>query len=113
MNNSERRLLNARWLAKMAGGDKQFGDAMGMEAPQVSHIIGENPNRGIGNIIARRIEENFGKAPSWLDQDHLGATTTVGVVQLFAEVYEQADPEYREFLEKMIGICKKCQGLES
>lgn len=104
MKNPERRLINSRWLATMCGGLNRFGEIMDMDPPQVSHIIGEKPIRGIGNIITKRIEERFEKEPGWLDQDHIGATSTVGTIQRFAALYENGDVAYREFLDKMVGI---------
>lgn len=41
-----------------------------MSDSQASQIVGKNPTRGIGNAVAPRIEDAFGKKPGWLDQVH-------------------------------------------
>lgn len=58
---------NARLLAKLAGTRTKFGERVGMDASQVSQIIGRSPKKSIGNSIARRIENAFRKPIGWMD----------------------------------------------
>lgn len=70
MTREETRRDNARELARSVGGAAEFGRTVGMEASQVSQLIGKNPIKNIGNSIARRIETSFSKPEGWLDQAH-------------------------------------------
>lgn len=83
MTRNEVRLRNALILVEEAGGPAEFAKRIGMSDSQASQIIGKNPTRGIGNAVAPRIEEAFGKPSGWLDQppsedpDTFSATGTV------------------------------------
>lgn len=70
MTREEIRRENARALAADNGGLTEFGRALGMEAPQVSQIIGKTPHKNIGNSIARRIEKAYSKPEGWIDIQH-------------------------------------------
>ncbi|NOR81208.1 MAG: hypothetical protein GQ529_10325 [Methyloprofundus sp.] len=70
MNISEIRLENARYLANSIGGVVAMSVRLGKSQPQVSHFIGGNPIKNIGNRIARQIEEAFDKENGWLDNCH-------------------------------------------
>ncbi|WP_428355935.1 hypothetical protein [Methyloprofundus sp.] len=70
MNISEIRLENARYLANSIGGVVAMSVRLGKSQPQVSHFIGGNPIKNIGNRIARQIEEAFNKENGWLDNCH-------------------------------------------
>lgn len=70
MNISEIRLENARQLANSIGGVVAMAERLGKSQPQVSHFIGGNPVKNIGNKIARQIEEAFNKENGWLDNCH-------------------------------------------
>lgn len=67
MKREDVRRENARKLAVDAGGLTEFGRRIGMENSQVSQIIGKNPTKNIGNIVAARIEQAFGLAEGALD----------------------------------------------
>lgn len=73
MTNTEVRRENARLLAAKVGGEAKFAKLLDMDASQVSHIIGKTPLKGIGNIIARRIEDKFALPRGWLDSPHFEA----------------------------------------
>lgn len=68
MNRKELRLRNVRRLVEEAGGITEFAERLGMSTSQASQIAGKNPTRGIGNDLAPRIEEAFGKPTGWMDQ---------------------------------------------
>ena len=70
MTREETRRSNARRLSDAVGGKAEFGRFLGMEASQVSQLIGPNPTKNIGNSIAKRIEVAFDFPAGYLDQDH-------------------------------------------
>lgn len=59
MKREDIRRKNARALAESVGGIAEFGRKTEMETSQVSQIIGKNPTKNIGNLIAARIEKAF------------------------------------------------------
>jgi SOS-response transcriptional repressor LexA len=67
---SQIRLENARVLAEQAGGTGEFASRIDREPTQASRFMGKNPTKGIGNRMARHIEDSFGKPRGWLDTDH-------------------------------------------
>lgn len=70
MTREEIRRENARWLASKAGAKIAFARLVGMDASQVSQIIGPTPSKNIGNSIARRIEQAHHLPEGWLDTLH-------------------------------------------
>jgi transcriptional regulator with XRE-family HTH domain len=68
---AEIRLSNARRLLSSRGMSmSMFARDAGMSLQQVSAVIGSNPSRNIGEQLARRIEEFFGRPNGWLDHNH-------------------------------------------
>jgi len=67
MKRDDIRRENARRLAADAGGLTEFARRTGMENSQVSQIIGKNPTKNIGNIVATRIEHAFDLIEGSLD----------------------------------------------
>lgn len=70
MDRAQIRLANVRTLITESGGPAEFGRRVGMSDSQVSQFAGKNPKRGIGNVVAERIEQAFERSPGWLDQPH-------------------------------------------
>ena len=70
MTREEIRRENARRLASNAGAKVAFARLVGMDASQVSQIIGPTPTKNIGNSIARRIEKAHHLPEGWLDVQH-------------------------------------------
>lgn len=70
MTREEIRRENARRLASNAGAKVAFARLVGMDASQVSQIIGPKPSKNIGNSIARRIEQAHHLPEGWLDVAH-------------------------------------------
>lgn len=64
------RKANARALADSLDTHADFAEKIDRVPTQVSRIIGKNATKGIGNRMARHIEECFGKPRGWLDQLH-------------------------------------------
>jgi hypothetical protein len=69
----EIRLDNARSLA--TDGPAEFARRIESSTQQVNQFMGPAPTRNIGDKLARRIEESFGKPSGWLDVEHtIGAS---------------------------------------
>lgn len=64
------RAENARKLRDSVGGNAAFATHIDREPTQVSRLIGINPTKKIGDIMARHIEKCFGLPIAWLDQEH-------------------------------------------
>lgn len=70
------RLENGRELLATECGPKtgavqRFAERTGIEANYVSRILGARPSKGIGDDLARTIEERFGKPRGWMDTPRL------------------------------------------
>lgn len=61
---------NLRALAKLAGGITRLADRLNKTQSQVSHLIGSNPVKNIGDKIAAQAEREFKKPVGWLDREH-------------------------------------------
>ncbi|MDC4585062.1 S24 family peptidase [Acinetobacter baumannii] len=70
MDSKSIRYLNTRILVEQVGGVSNFAEKINKGQSQTSQFAGTNPIKGIGNKVAREIEEAFGKAHGWLDQVH-------------------------------------------
>lgn len=66
----EIRRANARSL--MTNGPAEFARKIESSTQQVNAITGPNPNRNIGDKMARLIEDKFGLPLGWLDVEHKG-----------------------------------------
>ncbi len=67
MDSKSIRYQNTRLLVEQVGGVSSFADKIGKGQSQTSQFAGTNPIKGIGNKIAREIEDAFGKPHGWLD----------------------------------------------
>lgn len=65
---------NLRILAKSVGGISRLADRLSKNQSQISHLIGNNPIKNIGDRVAAQIEIAFKKPAGWLDQDQNPAT---------------------------------------
>jgi len=63
----ETRYRHTRELVAAYGGISAFAELLGKQQSQVSQFAGENPNKGIGNKIAREIEAACRLPPGYLD----------------------------------------------
>lgn len=61
---------NLRALAKSIGGISRLADRLNKNQSQVSHLIGRQPIKNIGDKIAEEVEAAFKKPPGWLDHQH-------------------------------------------
>src|SRR6185312_8382095 len=70
MNVKEIRRRNLRVLARLVGGVTQLAERLGKSQSQISHLIGTNPVKNIGDKLAAEIERVFEKPNGWLDHEH-------------------------------------------
>ena len=70
MDSKSIRYRNTRVLVNVAGGVSNFADKIGKGQSQTSQFAGTNPIKGIGNKVAREIEDAFNKPHGWLDLLH-------------------------------------------
>lgn len=70
MDSKSIRYQNTRLLVEAAGGVSNFADKIGKGQSQTSQFAGTNPIKGIGNKVAREIEDAFDKPHGWLDVIH-------------------------------------------
>ena len=61
------RLMNLRLLAKSYRTQGDMAAVLGFSPAFLTHIMGENPIRTIGEKLARDIEVRFGVHSGWLD----------------------------------------------
>lgn len=70
MDSKSIRYLNTRILVEEVGGVSNFAEKINKGQSQTSQFAGTNPIKGIGNKVAREIEEAFNKPHGWLDLVH-------------------------------------------
>ncbi|HAV5317766.1 S24 family peptidase [Acinetobacter baumannii] len=70
MDSKTIRYKNTRLLVEEIGGVSNFAEKINKGQSQTSQFAGTNPIKGIGNKVAREIEEAFNKPHGWLDQVH-------------------------------------------
>lgn len=70
MNVKDIRRNNMRALAKSVGGITPMANMLGKSQSQISHLIGANPIKNIGDKIAAEVEKIFNKPHGWLDREH-------------------------------------------
>jgi SOS-response transcriptional repressor LexA len=75
MDSKSIRYQNTRLLVEQVGGVSSFADKIGKGQSQTSQFAGTNPIKGIGNKVAREIEEAFDKPHGWLDIPQEGTQT--------------------------------------
>jgi hypothetical protein len=59
-----------RELAAQIGGITELGRYLKKPQSQMSHLIGINPSKNIGDRLASQVEQAFNKPPGWLDKLH-------------------------------------------
>jgi hypothetical protein len=88
----EIRLDNARKLIARAGNQRKLIDKLGTTSSQMSQMVGANPRKKIGGIVARRFEVALGLESGWMDQEHVtDDPQAVAMARIFQELYEAAD----------------------
>lgn len=68
MNIKQIRYANARRLVSQSGGITAFANRIDKSQSQASQIAGENPIKGIGDKVAKQIEQAFGLPVGWMDR---------------------------------------------
>lgn len=82
MNVKDIRRKNLRSLARSVGGITQLAERLGKSQSQISHLIGTNPIKNIGDRFAAQVERIFTKPNGWMDFDHPGIQEEGGVYQI-------------------------------
>ncbi|MFU9047439.1 hypothetical protein ACNAUY_13730 [Acinetobacter tibetensis] len=104
MDSKSIRYQNTRLLVKSVGGVSNFAEKIGKGQSQTSQFAGTNPIKGIGNKVAREIEDIFDKPHGWLDVPHTNIndiSTTIPTSQY--EISEDRKVENKE-LQQLINI---------
>jgi len=70
MNVKDIRRKNLRSLARAVGGVTELAEQLERSQSQISHLIGTNPVKNIGDRLATHVEKVFNKPHGWLDQLH-------------------------------------------
>nr|WP_314370021.1 S24 family peptidase [uncultured Acinetobacter sp.] len=70
MDSKTIRYNNTRILVEQVGGVSNFANKINKGQSQTSQFAGTTPIKGIGNKVAREIEDAFGKPHGWLDLLH-------------------------------------------
>lgn len=70
MNIKAIRRKNMRQLAASIGGVSALANILKKSQSQISHLIGKNPQKNIGDNIAKQVEQAFHKPAGWLDIEH-------------------------------------------
>lgn len=70
MDSKTIRYNNTRILVNQVGGVSNFANKINKGQSQTSQFAGTTPIKGIGNKVAREIEDAFGKPHGWLDLPH-------------------------------------------
>lgn len=84
MNVKEIRRKNLRALARTVGGVTQLAERLEKSQSQISHLIGTNPVKNIGDRFAAEVEKIFNKPTGWLDQNHPGIQEEDAIYQVNA-----------------------------
>lgn len=79
MNVKEIRRINLRALSRSVGGITQLADRLGKSQSQISHLIGTNPIKNIGDRFAAEVEKTFSKPNGWMDHEHPGIQEESGI----------------------------------
>ena len=87
MNVKDIRRQNLRALSRMSGGVSKLAERLEKSQSQISHLIGTNPVKNIGDKFAAHVERIFNKPYGWLDQMHIGEE---GVVYEMKPIASQA-----------------------
>lgn len=82
MNVKDIRRKNLRTIARSVGGVTQLAERLAKSQSQISHLIGTNPVKNIGDRFAAEVEKAFSKPDGWLDHDHHSAHEESGTYQV-------------------------------
>lgn len=79
MNVKDIRRKNLRVLARSVGGITLLADRLAKSQSQISHLIGTNPIKNIGDRLAAEVEKSFNKPHGWMDHEHPGIQEENGI----------------------------------
>jgi hypothetical protein len=93
MENKAIRRANLTALIAEFGSAQALADKIDTDATYVRNLRNAVDKRGIGDRLARRIEEKLGKPAGWMDTLHDGAMEPEALE--LVEDYSKASPEWR------------------
>ena len=67
-----RRAANIRYAMAHAGGWDELGLVVGKSGAFLRQMAGDNPQRQIGERLARQLEVELGLPLGWMDEKHAG-----------------------------------------
>lgn len=70
MKVKEIRRQNLRFLSRTVGGVTHLAERLSRSQSQISHLIGSNPVKNIGDKLAGDVERVFDKPSGWMDHEH-------------------------------------------
>jgi len=94
MNVKDIRRENMRSLARRVGGISDMAGRLDKSQSQISHLIGSNPIKNIGDRIAAEVEHAFNKPHGWLDREHFRVQDAKAVYDIDSDDQNDA-PLYR------------------
>ncbi|OUY07024.1 hypothetical protein [Acinetobacter populi] len=99
MDSKSIRYQNTRLLVDSVGGVSNFADKIGKGQSQTSQFAGTNPIKGIGNKVAREIEDAFEKPYGWLDILHTDVNElSANFNSSLSNIQDEVTNENKEFL---------------
>lgn len=105
MDVAQIRRANLQRLIDEAGSLQQLADQAGTSYDNLWQIVSgtllpSGKPRGVGNVLARRLEEGCGKPVGWMDWDNSAKTASV-TARFIAEQFDSLPPEKRRLVREM------------
>lgn len=94
MNVKDIRRENMRALSRQIGGISEMAERLDKSQSQISHLIGSNPIKNIGDRIASEVEKAFSKPHGWLDREHFRVQEATAIYEL-SENHKKDNMLYR------------------
>jgi len=92
MNVKDIRRQNLRVLARSVGGITQLAERLAKSQSQISHLIGTNPIKNIGDRFAAEVEQVFTKPNGWMDHEHPVINEEGGIYRVSGRQYYSEVP---------------------
>ncbi len=101
MDSKTIRYNNTRILVDQVGGISNFANKINKGQSQTSQFAGSTPIKGIGNKVAREIEEAFGKPHGWLDVIHQEEINYMFSKDLDCQSFNKDDSELEQLISSL------------
>lgn len=105
MDVAQIRLTNLHRLIDEAGSLQQLADQAGTSYDNLWQIVSgtllpSGKPRGVGNVLARRLEEGCGKPVGWMDWDNSTRTASV-TARFIAEKFDSLPADKKRLMREM------------